>query len=111
MASTAKNIVLIGAPGAGKGTHAQQLVKDYSWVHISTGDILRANLKANTELGLKAQSYMNTGKLVPDELIIDIMEDRLLKPDCNNGIILDGFPRTIQQAKSLDQLLVRIGKK
>jgi adenylate kinase len=105
------NLVLLGAPGAGKGTHAQRLSKETGWPHISTGDILRENLKQGTSLGNKAKEYMDSGQLVPDDLIIDLMEERLSQEDCQAGIILDGFPRTTEQAEALDQLMTKLGKK
>ena len=98
-------IVLLGAPGAGKGTHATRLSDDYGIPHISTGDIFRANLKNGTELGLKAKSYMEKGLLVPDELTVDLVLDRLKQDDCRNGWILDGFPRNLFQAEALTKAL------
>ena len=95
-------LVLLGAPGAGKGTHATHLSDDYGIPHISTGDIFRANLKAETPLGLKAKEYMDKGLLVPDELTVDLVMDRISQEDCVNGYILDGFPRTLNQAAALD---------
>ena len=102
------NIVLLGAPGAGKGTQAAKLVEEFATPHISTGDILRAAVKNQTELGKKAKSYMDAGDLVPDSLIIDLMDERLREPDCEKGFILDGFPRTTAQAVALDDMLVRL---
>jgi adenylate kinase len=104
-------IVLLGAPGAGKGTVAKLLTDHDGSVQISTGDILRNAVKAGTELGKKAQGYMERGELVPDDLIMDIMGVRLKEPDCEKGFILDGFPRTIPQAESLKNLLVRLNLK
>lgn len=98
-------IILLGAPGAGKGTQAKRLAKKYVIPHISTGDLFRANLKAGTELGKKAQEYMDAGALVPDELTIDLLLDRIAHEDCQNGYILDGFPRTIYQAENLTKVL------
>ena len=95
-------LIFLGAPGAGKGTHATKVKADFGLPHISTGDIFRANLKEGTPLGLKAKGYMDKGELVPDELVIDLVKDRLTWPDCQNGYILDGFPRTIKQAEALD---------
>jgi len=95
------NIIFLGAPGAGKGTMAVRLTESLKIPHISTGDIFRANIRENTELGKKAKSYMDKGQLVPDELVIDIVKDRLKKSDCLNGFLLDGFPRTIPQAEAL----------
>lgn len=104
------NIVLLGAPGAGKGTQAAKLVEEFATPHISTGDILRAAVKNQTELGKKAKGYMDAGDLVPDSLIIDLMDERLREPDCEKGFILDGFPRTTAQAVALDDMLVRLGR-
>ena len=102
------NIVLLGAPGAGKGTQAAKLVEEFATPHISTGDILRAAVKNQTEQGKKAKGYMDAGDLVPDSLIIDLMDERLREPDCEKGFILDGFPRTTAQAVALDDMLVRL---
>lgn len=102
------NIVLLGAPGAGKGTQAAKLVEEFATPHISTGDILRAAVKNQTELGKKAKGYMDAGDLVPDSLIIDLMDERLREPDCERGFILDGFPRTTAQAVALDDMLARL---
>ena len=96
-------LVLLGAPGAGKGTQASKLADRYCIPHISTGDIFRANLKAETPLGLEAKKYMDQGLLVPDELTVDLVLDRLQKEDCAEGYILDGFPRTLVQAAALDK--------
>ena len=104
-------LILLGAPGAGKGTVAKMLTELDGSVQISTGDILRGAVKAGTELGKQAQDFMNRGDLVPDELIMGIMEDRLQEPDGANGFLLDGFPRTIPQAEALKELLARIGVK
>lgn len=98
------NLILLGAPGAGKGTQAKRISEKYGIPHISTGDILRANIKAGTELGKLAKSYIDKGALVPDEVIIKVMESRLAEADCKNGYLLDGFPRTIEQAKALDKI-------
>ncbi len=98
-------IILLGAPGAGKGTQAEKIIKKYNIPQISTGDILRENVKNNTELGKKAKEYMDKGELVPDDIIIGIIKDRLAKDDCKNGYILDGFPRTIPQAEALKEAL------
>lgn len=97
--------VLLGPPGAGKGTQALRLVEKYDVVQISTGDIFRQNIKQGTELGKKVQEYTNSGRLVPDELVVDLVVDRLNQDDCKNGYLLDGFPRTIAQAVSLDEYL------
>ena len=98
-------IIMLGAPGAGKGTQAKMLADKYGIPHISTGDIFRANIKNNTELGKKAKGYMDAGQLVPDELVVDLVVDRIKNKDCMNGFILDGFPRTIPQAEALDYAL------
>ncbi|MDR2869832.1 MAG: adenylate kinase, partial [Deferribacteraceae bacterium] len=100
-----KNILFIGAPGSGKGTQSEYIIKDFGVVQISTGDILRAAVKAGTELGKLAKQYMNEGKLVPDEVIIGVMKERLQEPDTKNGVIFDGFPRTVPQAVALDEML------
>ncbi len=100
-------IVMLGAPGAGKGTQAKRLAVKYGIPHISTGDIFRANIKNGTELGRKAKVYMDQGLLVPDELVVDLVIDRFKESDCQTGYVLDGFPRTIPQAKALDEALVR----
>ncbi len=104
-------IIMLGAPGAGKGTQAKKIAEKYSIPHISTGDILRANIKNDTELGKKAKGYMDQGLLVPDELIVDLVVDRFKVPDCKNGYVLDGFPRTIPQAEALDVALKAINEK
>jgi len=100
-------IIMLGAPGAGKGTQAKKLAAKYGIPHISTGDIFRANIKNGTELGKKAKVYMDQGLLVPDELVVDLVVDRFKEPDCANGYVLDGFPRTIPQAKALDEALTK----
>ena len=105
------NLILLGPPGAGKGTQAVNIVDKYHVPHISTGDIFRENIKNGTELGKKAQEYMNRGELVPDELVVEIATDRLLKDDCKNGFLLDGFPRTVFQAEKLDEFLSAHGTK
>ena len=104
-------IIMLGAPGAGKGTQAKQIADKYSIPHISTGDIFRANIKNGTELGTKAKQYMDQGLLVPDELTCDLVMDRIQQDDCSNGLVLDGFPRTIPQAESLDAALEKINEK
>ena len=96
-------IVLLGPPGAGKGTQAMRIVRDYGLAHISTGDIFRMNIRENTELGQLAKSYIDNGQLVPDEVTIAMVEDRLAKDDCKEGFLLDGFPRTVAQAKAFDE--------
>jgi adenylate kinase len=97
-------IVMLGAPGAGKGTQAQMIAEKFGLPHISTGDIFRANIKNGTELGKKAKAFMDAGKLVPDEIIIDIIKERTAKPDCAHGYILDGVPRTIPQAEAMEEM-------
>ncbi len=104
------NIVLLGAPGAGKGTQAAKLVEECGLCHISTGDILRAAVKDQTPLGVKAKSFMDAGELVPDDLIIDLMKERIQQPDTEKGVILDGFPRTTTQAVALDTMLSELGR-
>jgi adenylate kinase len=104
------DLVFIGPPGAGKGTQAQRLVSKLSVPQISTGDMLRAARKAGTELGRKADEFMSRGALVPDEVVIGLVEERLELPDARTGFVLDGFPRTVPQAEALDRLLVRMGR-
>ncbi len=104
-------IIMLGAPGAGKGTQAKMIASKYEIPHISTGDIFRANIKNGTELGKKAKAFMDQGLLVPDELTVDLVIDRLAQDDCKNGYILDGFPRTIPQAEALDAALGKLGEK
>lgn len=104
-------IVMLGAPGAGKGTQAKMISKKYNIPHISTGDIFRANIKNNTELGRKAKEYMDQGLLVPDEITLDMIMDRFAEDDCKNGYVLDGFPRTIPQADALTKALVEENEK
>ena len=99
-----KNIILLGAPGAGKGTQAAMIAEEFKVPHISTGDILRRNMKEGTPLGLKAKAFVESGGLVPDEVVIGLVEDRLSQEVCKNGYILDGFPRTIAQAEALDKV-------
>ncbi len=102
---------MLGAPGAGKGTQAQMIADQYKIPHISTGDIFRENVKNGTELGMEAKKYMDKGELVPDELTVRILLDRVAKDDCRNGYVLDGFPRTIPQAEVLDKEITEIGDK
>jgi adenylate kinase len=104
-------VIMLGAPGAGKGTQAVRVASAYQIPHISTGDIFRANINGGTELGKKAKEYMDAGKLVPDELVCDLVVDRIKKEDCKNGYVLDGFPRTIPQAEALDKAVEAIGEK
>ena len=98
-------LILLGPPGAGKGTQAARICQKYSIPHISTGDIFRKHIKEGTEFGIKAQEYMNKGKLVPDKLVLEIAEARLMEEDCKHGFLLDGFPRTVNQAEQLDRFL------
>jgi len=102
-------MVFIGPPGAGKGTQAERLVKTYKMAHLSTGDMLRAARDAKTDVGLKAEKFMSSGALVPDDIIVAIIAERLSKPDCRQGYLLDGFPRTIAQAEALDAMLAEKG--
>lgn len=105
------NIILMGLPGAGKGTQAEKIVENYSVPHISTGDMFRLAIKEQTPLGVEAKSYIDRGELVPDEVTIGIVKERLSQPDCAKGFLLDGFPRTIEQAEALDKLLTDLDKK
>lgn len=104
------NLVLMGLPGAGKGTQAEKIVEKYNIPHISTGDMFRAAIKDGTELGLQAKSFMDKGALVPDEVTIGIVKDRLSKDDCKKGFLLDGFPRTVAQAAALDEMLSELNR-
>lgn len=104
-------IIMLGAPGAGKGTQAKKIAEKYGIPHISTGDIFRANIKGGTELGKKAKAYMDQGQLVPDDVTIGMLLDRISEADCANGYVLDGFPRTIPQAESLTEALNKRGEK
>lgn len=104
-------IIMLGAPGAGKGTQAKKIAERYGIPHISTGDIFRANIKGGTELGMKAKSYMDQGQLVPDDVTIGMLLDRISEADCGGGYVLDGFPRTIPQAESLTKALESRGEK
>jgi len=103
------HLIIMGPPGAGKGTQAERLTKEFSLLHISTGDIFRNAVKEGTEMGLKAKEYMDKGTLVPDEIVIGIVRERLAKPDCAGGVLLDGFPRTLEQAEALDEVLNDLG--
>jgi adenylate kinase len=104
------NLVLMGLPGAGKGTQAENIVEKYGIPHISTGDMFRAAIKEGTALGLQAKAYMDRGDLVPDEVTIGIVRERLSKDDCQKGFLLDGFPRTVAQAEALDKMLAELGR-
>lgn len=104
-------IIMLGAPGAGKGTQAKMIAEKYGVPHVSTGDIFRANIKNGTELGKEAKKYMDQGQLVPDELTVKILLDRVAQDDCKNGYVLDGFPRTIPQAEVLEKALSELGEK
>jgi adenylate kinase len=108
-AGNAMRIIFIGPPGAGKGTQAERLVQKYRMAHLSTGDMLRAARDAKTEVGVKAEKFMSAGALVPDDVIVDIIAERLEQVDCQGGYLLDGFPRTIAQAEALDAMLTRKG--
>lgn len=105
------NLILVGPPGAGKGTQAEAIVKEYQVPHIATGDMFREAVAQGTELGKKAREYMNAGKLVPDEVTIGIVRERLSQSDCDRGFLLDGFPRTQAQAQALDEILAKLGKR
>jgi adenylate kinase len=111
MGGGSMKIIMLGAPGAGKGTQAKKIAAKYLVPHISTGDIFRANIKNGTELGMKAKAYMDAGNLVPDEITIGMLLDRIHEADCKNGYVLDGFPRTIPQAESLTKALDGMGEK
>lgn len=104
-------LILMGPPGVGKGTQANNLKIHYNIIHLSTGDILRAELSAKTELGNRAKKYMDAGELVPDELLLSMMENRLQQDDCSDGYLLDGFPRTIPQAEGLTRIMKKLGHK
>lgn len=105
------NVILMGPPGAGKGTQADLIKAAYPIPHISTGDMFREAVKNGTKMGLEAQKHMETGQLVPDEITIGVVEERLTQPDCQKGFLLDGFPRTTVQAEALDKVLAKLGKK
>lgn len=105
------NLILMGLPGAGKGTQAEKIKEKYNIPHISTGDMFRLAIKEGTDLGLKAKGFMDQGELVPDEVTIGIVKERLSKADCENGFLLDGFPRTIAQAEALQELLTELNRK
>jgi len=105
------NLLIMGPPGAGKGTQAERLIKELDITHISTGDMFRAAIAEGTEMGLKAKEYMDKGELVPDEVVIGMVKDRLQQDDCKKGFLLDGFPRTVEQAKALDKTLKELGIK
>lgn len=104
------NVILLGAPGAGKGTQAERIVAEFDLPHISTGEMLRAAVAQGTEMGREAQKYMSAGALVPDEVVIGVVRDRLAEPDAGEGFLLDGFPRTIAQAERLDAMLAEVGR-
>ena len=104
------NVILLGAPGAGKGTQAERIVAKFGLPHISTGEMLRAAVAQGTDMGLAAQKFMEAGGLVPDEVVIGVVRDRLAEPDAQNGFLLDGFPRTIEQAERLDAMLAEAGR-
>jgi len=104
-------VILMGPPGVGKGTQAKNIIEKFGILHLSTGEILRAEVGGNTELGRKAKEFMDAGKLVPDELLLNMMENRLQQKDCDNGYLLDGFPRTIPQANGLELILKKINQK
>jgi adenylate kinase len=105
------NLILLGPPGAGKGTQAQRLAQDFRLPYVATGEMLRDAVRAGTELGKEAEKYMNNGDLVPDDVIVGLAVERIKQPDCADGFILDGFPRTVEQAKALDEELERMGRK
>lgn len=105
------HLIMLGPPGSGKGTQGQMLAEDLQIPHIATGDIFRTAVQELTELGQRAQGYMNRGELVPDKVVVGIVSERLREPDCKKGFVLDGFPRTVEQAEALDEILLGLGKK
>ena len=105
-----RNVILLGGPGAGKGTQAERIIVDYKLPHVSTGEMLRAAVAKGTEMGREAQKYMETGRLVPDDVVIGVVRDRLAEPDAAEGFLLDGFPRTVPQAEALDAMLAEAGR-
>ncbi len=110
MANKELNMILMGPPAAGKGTQSELIVKEYGICHVSTGDMFRAAISAKTKLGLEASSYISAGKLVPDEVTIGLVKERLSQPDCKKGFLLDGFPRTVKQAEALEDMLASLGR-
>jgi adenylate kinase len=110
MQMSQRNVILLGGPGAGKGTQAERIVVDYQLPHVSTGEMLRAAVAKGTEMGLEAQTFMESGRLVPDEVVIGVVRDRLAEPDAAEGFLLDGFPRTVPQAEALDAMLQEAGR-
>jgi len=105
------HVIIMGPPGAGKGTQAEKIVNEFSLVHVSTGDMFRAAIKKETEMGLKAKEYIDKGELVPDEIVVGVVKERLSRPDCQQGVLLDGFPRTLEQAEALDGVMSELNMK
>jgi len=105
------HVIIMGPPGAGKGTQAEKIVNEFSLVHVSTGDMFRAAIKDETEMGLKAKEYIDKGELVPDEIVVGVVKERLSRPDCQEGVLLDGFPRTLEQAEALDDVMSELNMK